>query len=365
MFRKAALKDIEALVKIENASFDSDRISRKNFHYLLTRANAETIVKEKDGEICGYAMLLFHEGTSLARFYSIAIDPAFRGYGFGESFFKEVEKTAIEHDCVYIRLEVKIDNSASIKLIKKWGYKQIGVIPEYYEDNKDALRFEKFLGESLQPAIARVPYYEQTLEFTCGSAALMMAMKALDKDLPLDRSTELSIWRESTTIFMTSGHGGCGPYGLSLAAHKRGFDVELYVKDDPALFFLDSVRSKEKKEVIKLVQEDFKKQISSLPVKVIRRSMEQYELENKFTDGGIPVILISSYRINREKSPHWVVITGFDEKYIYCHDPYVNYENGKSQTDCINIPILKKEFDKMARYGKSIQRATLIIKRPG
>ena len=79
----------------------------------------------------------------------------------------------------------------------------------------EALRYEKALAPRLKPSLARVPYYEQTLDFTCGSSALMMAMKSLDPSLRFSRTLELRLWREATTIFMTSGHGGCGPLGLA------------------------------------------------------------------------------------------------------------------------------------------------------
>jgi hypothetical protein len=56
-------------------------------------------------------------------------------------------------------------------------------------------------------------------------------------------------------------------------------------------------------------------------------------------------------------------VTGFDDRYIYVHDPYVDYEVGKSPTDCINMPILKKDFERMARYGKAGQKAVLVLKK--
>src|SRR3546814_337608 len=82
---------------------------------------------------------------------------------------------------------------------------------------------------------------------------MMMAMKALNPVLSLDRKLELRLWREATTIFMTSGHGGCGPYGMALSVWRRGYGAELFVSD-PHVPFVDSVRSEEKKEVIRLVQ---------------------------------------------------------------------------------------------------------------
>jgi hypothetical protein len=330
---------------------------------MLTKANAASLVEEQEGRIRGYVMVLFHHGTSLARLYSIAVHPDFQGQGVGKILVRAAEDTALAHDCAYMRLEIRRDNPASIRLFTRNGYRQFGRHDDYYEDHMEALRFEKALAH-LRPDLAIVPYSPQTLDFTCGPATLMMAMKALDKNIEIDRSLELRLWRESTTIFMTAGHGGCGPYGLALAAHRRGFDVEVFVNDDSALF-VDSVRSEEKKEVIRLVQEDFLQELSRTSIRVHYRQLGLAEMREKFEEGGIPVVLISSYRIYREKFPHWVVVNGFDERFIYVHDPYVDYENGKSCMDCINMPIAQADFERMARYGKSGLRAALIIKKPG
>jgi uncharacterized protein YvpB len=58
-----------------------------------------------------------------------------------------------------------------------------------------------------------------------------------------------------------------------------------------------------------------------------------------------------------------VVVTGFDEKYVYVHDPYVDDAEAKSQTDRMHIPVSQRAFDRMARYGKQNRKATLIIKK--
>lgn len=362
MIRFATRDDIDSLVGIENRSFDSDRLSRRNFKYLLTKAKAALLVDEEEGEVRGYALLLFNSGTSLVRLYSFAVDPAHRQRGVGRELLKACEDAALEHDGITLRLEVRRDNRPAIALFTKCGYKLFGVFEDYYEDHMEALRLEKLLAPHLRPELARVPFYRQTLDFTCGPAALMMAMKTLDPTMVLSRALELRIWRESTTIFMTSGHGGCGPYGLSLAAFRRGFDVEVYVNDDGALF-LDSVRSPDKKEVIRLVQDDMLEEIQKLPIRLTYGSLGVGDIQEKVEEGGIPVILISSYRIYQEKFPHWVVITGFDDRYVYVHDPFVDQEAEKTEMDCINMPILKKSFERMARYGKAGQKAVLILRR--
>ncbi|TAN51409.1 MAG: GNAT family N-acetyltransferase [Methylococcaceae bacterium] len=362
MLRPATLSDLPILLRIENASFEGDRLTRRQLRYLLTKANAATLVDEADGVIRGYVMLLFHTSTSLARLYSYAVAPPFRGQGIGTALVDAAEQLALQQECVTLRLEVRQDNAASLALFKKRGYRYLEVTPDYYEDHMDALRFEKYLAPHLKPELARVPYYQQTLDFTCGPASLLMAMKALQAGMVMDRKLELRIWRESTTVFMTSGHGGCGPYGLALSAYHRGFDVTVYVNDEGALF-INSVRSPEKRIVMQLVQEDFLDELSTLPVKVVHGALNVDDMQRQFEAGGIPVVLISSYRIYQEKFPHWVVVTGFDAQYIYVHDPYVDTSVGKTVTDCINLPILKKDFQRMARYGKSGQKAVLILRR--
>lgn len=364
MLRPATLDDLDALVELENACFSIDRLSRRNFRYMLTKANAVILVAERGEKLVGYVLLLFHAGTSLARIYSIAVDPTLQRAGLGRELMEGAERAAIAAGCVYMRLEVRPDNSGAINLYKRLGYRKFGTLDDYYEDHAEALRYEKLLVPHLSPDLVRVPYYEQTLDFTCGPSALMMAMKALDEAIELSRANELRIWRESTTIFMTSGHGGCGPHGLALAAFERGFDVELYVKDD-APMFVDSVRSEDKKEVIRLVQEDFIDKIHQVGIEVHYSRFGVEEMQRHFDAGAIPVVLISSYRIYHEKFPHWVVVTGFDDRFIYVHDSFVDYDMDKTRVDCINMPILRSDFDRMARYGRQAQRAALVLRVKG
>jgi ribosomal protein S18 acetylase RimI-like enzyme len=363
VLRQASLDDLDALVALENRSFRSDKLSRRRFRYMLTKAHATTLVAVKSARLLGYVLVLFSRGTSMARLYSIAVDPDCRGHTIGAGLVQAAEIAAVEQGCVSMRLEVRRDNSASLGLFGRHGYKPFKEVLGYYEDQMDALRFEKNLAPHLNLDLVKVPYYQQTLDFTCGPACLMMAMKTLDPTLELNRTLELRLWRESTTIFMNTGHGGCGPYGMALSAYRRGFELEIYV-NETGVFLVNSVRSPEKKEVMRLVQEDFIAEIERLPIALHQGSLGVDALQAKFEAGGIPVVLISSYRIYGERFPHWVIVTGFDEHYIYAHDPFVDYEQGETVTDCINIPIAHREFQRMARYGKAAQKAVLILRKP-
>jgi len=362
MIRRATPDDLDALVALEARCFATDRITRRSFRYLLTRAHSVTLVFEEDGAILAYALTLFSKVTALARLYSIAVDASLRGRGVGRRVLEASEREALDRGCVSMRSEVRLDNDASLALFRKAGYHQFDQVDDYYEDHMGALRFERTLAPPLDLTQVPVPYYQQTTDFTCGPASLMMAMKALDPGLELDRKLELRLWRESTSIFMTSGHGGCGPYGLALSAHHRGYRVEVFVKES-GVFMVETVRNPEKKEVMRLVEEDFLEEIETVGVPVHYRGIRFDEIQERFAAGGIPLVLISSWRIYGERLPHWVVLTGFCERFIYVHDPFVDVEEGETRADSVNMPIARAEFERMARYGRSGQRAVVIVSR--
>jgi ribosomal protein S18 acetylase RimI-like enzyme len=362
MIRAAVSSDIPALIGIENRCFNIDRISERSFRHLLTRGHAVTLVDEHQGNLRGYVMVLFHRNTSIARMYSLAVNPDYRGKGIGKILIEAAEKASLARGMVSMRLEVHTNNSSAQALYRSLNYREFATVADYYEDHGDALRFEKELAPHLTAKNSPVPFYPQSLEFTCGPACLMMAMKALSPKTKLDRTLELRLWRESTSIFMTSGHGGCSPYGLALSAHQRGYKVTLFVRKDPEMF-VESVRNEEKREVIRIVQADFIREIGRADIRMRDEPLSSEEMEKRFRAGAIPIILVSSYRLTGDKSPHWVVITGFDERFIYFNEPYVDVEEGETKTTCIGIPIPRAEFERMTRYGKSRQYAALLIER--
>ena len=362
--RTADAGDIAVLLAIEEASFSSDRLSRRSFRHLLTRGNSVTLIAEADeaeDRVCGYLTLLFRADLSLARVYSIAAAPGWQGRGVASVLLRAAEQLALTRQCVALRLEIRKDNAASRRLFLRHGYTVFGEHGHYYADGMDAVRLDKSLTARLAPGLARATYYPQTLGFTCGASCLMMAMKAFDPSLVLERTLELQLWREATTIFMTAGHGGCGPHGLALAAHRRGYRAEIWVNGDGVLF-RESVRSEEKRDVIALVHQDFVRQVRERGIVVHHKVAGPVELSRCHADGGIALVLISAYRLTRERAPHWVVVRGCDERYFFIDDP--DSANGRPADERINVPILKKDFERMARYGRHATRAMVVIYPP-
>ncbi|GAB4323683.1 MAG: peptidase C39 family protein [Candidatus Zixiibacteriota bacterium] len=364
MIRPATTDDLRQLVEIENDAFQFDRFSREQFLHLLRRGHALVLVdQDEDGPIIGGdAVLLFRRGASTARLYSIAVRSSHRGRGVARRLLKACEDAALEQDCLTVRLEVAEDNVAARKLYESAGYRKFDVVPEYYENGAAAVRYEKFIVPHPSPDTVPVPFYAQTLDFTCGAASLLMAMRRFDSSIEATRETELDLWREATLIFMASGVGGCGPFGLAVAALRRGFRAEIYMSRD-SVPFVEGVRSQEKKEVITITHRQMRQRARELGGHVFIREFGLQDVISAIDRGLVPIVLVSGYRLIGEKVPHWVVVTGYDDRYLFVHDPFI--DDDASAADSINLPIRRKDFARIQRYGKGLQRAMVAIGPPG
>lgn len=145
-WREASVKDIKGLVILENRCFDTDALNARNFHWLITKGHAELKIAESAaGQIMGYILILFNRRTSLARIYSLAIDPDYRQLGIATKLITQAEKLARERLVTFIRLEVRQDNFSAIKLYESLNYYRFGELSDYYADHSSALRYEKKL----------------------------------------------------------------------------------------------------------------------------------------------------------------------------------------------------------------------------
>ncbi|BES71797.1 GNAT family N-acetyltransferase/peptidase C39 family protein [Marinobacter nanhaiticus D15-8W] len=361
VIRLAELTDLDALVALENRCFSEDRISRRSFRRFIEVPRDRVLVAEQDGKLLGYSLVLMHKATRLARIYSIAVSDEARGQGLGERLVRQSETVAVEAGRIIMRLEVREDNASAIRLYRRLGYRQFGTYRDYYEDHGTALRFERrILFFEPKGAVRPVPYYPQTTDFTCGPAALMMAMAAQCPERRLTTLEELRIWREATTIFMLAGHGGCGPHGLALAGWHRGFDITAYVSQEGALF-KDTVRSEQKKRVLDLVHEGFIYDLAQTDIELHHEPITISVIEDALARGDVPVILVSTWHLNRSRVPHWVTVCAMDDQFVYLHDPEIDVEEGETVADKQYLPVDRGVFEKMARYGHQQRLQAVVI----
>lgn len=361
IFRLAELADLTDLNTLEQQVFTGDTISPRQMKRFLVSSHSVIFVAADDARVVGYALLLFHKGTQLSRLYSIAVHSHYRGQKIAQSLLELCEQAALDQGSATLRLEVREDNISARKLYEKLGFQPLKILVHYYDDLANGLRMQKRLTLSQNKCLLPIPLYIQTTPFTCGAACLLMSFSALNQQQDVSRTLELQLWREATTIYMASGHGGCSGHGLALAAKRRGYEVELWTQSNSTPF-IDSVRDHTKKDVIQLVHEDFCQQIAQQNIVLIETPPTVTQLEDWVHSGACVLLLISTYRFNGNKEPHWIILSGVSEKFFFIHDPYSN--NKMDIAGLAYIPVSKTSLSQIIGFGKQKHTACVIIRAP-
>lgn len=359
--RPALQSDVDALVEIENRQFSSDRISRRSFRQLIDSATADTLVAEAGGRVRGYCIILYRAGSGVARLYSIAALPGGGEAWGGRALLAAAEQAAYDEERLLLRLEVREDNARAIALYEENGYRRIGREDGYYQDGMAALRYEKLLRGSRPPRTS-VPYFPQSVDFTCGPCCLMMALARFRPGFEPSQVMEIRLWREATTVFMMSGPGGCEPFGLAVTAWEHGLSAEILVTHHGALF-LQSVRSAEKRMVMELAQADFRARAAQYGIPVAYRAFTPDDIRAALAAGRLVLVLVSGFLMFGEKVPHWVLVVGGDDDHFIVHDPWVEDKRDEAKIDAAAIPVPHQVFYGMAQFGR-MRAAVILGERP-
>lgn len=360
--RPAAPADLDGLVTIEEAVFATDRVSRRSLRQFLASPNAAVIVAELGGKLAGYTLVLFRAGSATARLYSIAVAPHAGGRRLGATLLAAAEQAAIARGMGALRLEVHEANAPAIARYRKSGYREFGRHHEYYEDQGHALRFEKRLVPDLKRLKAAPPYFHQTTEFTCGPACMMMALAWADPSLKPGPALEFKLWRESTSIFMTSGPGGCEPYGLAVTLKRHGLAPRIHVSH-AGPYFLDTVSAPDKRRVMRLAQDEFRREAKELSIPIHLAPLSESGLMESFDNDAVVIVLMSGYRMVRRNVPHWVFAFGREGRYILVHDPAARRDEHGNADAAETYAVPTHEFARMSRFGKEDLRAAVVIRK--
>jgi hypothetical protein len=113
---------------------------------------------------------------------------------------------------------------------------------------------------------------------------------------------------------------------------------------------------------MRLVHDEFTEQLQATDVERVIGGPLQ--LPRLLDAGGQPLVLISSYRLTRSKSPHWVIVTDCDDEFVYLHDPDVDHSQHRQPMDCQHLPVSHAEFEKMSSFGRGKLRAAVILYAP-
>lgn len=143
--RAARAEDLDALLRLEKASFATDRLSRRSLRNAMQSPAAALLVASLDRGVAGYALVQFRSNSSAARLYSLAVDRSLSGRGIGRALLVAAERAARRRGCGFMRLEVGARNRRAASLYQSNGYTPIAILPRYYADGGDAVRLQKVL----------------------------------------------------------------------------------------------------------------------------------------------------------------------------------------------------------------------------
>jgi ribosomal protein S18 acetylase RimI-like enzyme len=136
----ASLMDLNALRKLESACFDQDAWSLFDLIAVLTFPDVIRLKAVVDGGMVGFVAGDPRPSQGLSWIATIGVLPEFRRAGIARALLRACE-TGIKTP--RIRLSVRIDNEAAIRLYEQEGYLRVDVWRSYYNDGGDALVMEK------------------------------------------------------------------------------------------------------------------------------------------------------------------------------------------------------------------------------
>ena len=141
--RDARPRDLDAIARLENESFETDRVSRRSLREFLRAPHRPVIAATIDGELAGYALVSLRKRARALRIYSLAVGAQFARRGVGRALLQACEAYARRQGPAALALEVRYDNKAAIALYESCGFRQVGEHADYYADGATALRYEK------------------------------------------------------------------------------------------------------------------------------------------------------------------------------------------------------------------------------
>ena len=137
--RRARPADLQAILTIENASFDADAWPLDEFEaYLQFCPEMFYVLETPDGAIAAYSITRLHRRH--AELVSIATAPAYRGRGLGARLLKRSMNAARRAGAESMWLTVRPDNIGALRLYESLGFRRTRRVRDYYADGVDGLR---------------------------------------------------------------------------------------------------------------------------------------------------------------------------------------------------------------------------------
>ncbi|GAA0455306.1 ribosomal protein S18-alanine N-acetyltransferase [Alkalibacillus silvisoli] len=136
IIRKMELDDLDEVMSVELASFQSPW-KREDFEFdLIKNRFSHYLVMEKAGRVVAYCgVWIVMESAQIT---NIAVLPDERGNQYGETLFNQMMKLTKRFGAEELTLEVRESNHVAQKIYQKFGLEVVATRENYYPDQEDA-----------------------------------------------------------------------------------------------------------------------------------------------------------------------------------------------------------------------------------
>lgn len=142
LIRAMTKEDLDEVLAVERESF-CEPWTKNMFLGELSQEITVYRVAAEDDRVIGY-MGMYHVADE-GHITNVAVAKDFRRCGVAGALIASFLAYAQENRLAFLTLEVRRSNSGAIRLYEKYGFREIGVRPRYYENKEDALLMTRFL----------------------------------------------------------------------------------------------------------------------------------------------------------------------------------------------------------------------------
>jgi hypothetical protein len=161
---------------------------------------------------------------------------------------------------------------------------------------------------------------------------------------------------------MTSGPGGCEPYGMAVALKRHGLEPEVYVSH-PGPYFLDTAKSADKRRVMRVTQLAFQREAKALDIPSHLTPVNESVLMRAFDAGSVVIVLVSGYHMVPRGKPHWIFAFGRDGRHVLMHDPAAIRDDQGMAAAAETYAVPWTAFERVTRLGRERLSAAIVIRK--
>ncbi len=129
--RKMTKEDLDQVAAIAALAFVKPW-SRQGFAEALPMENACFLVVDDNGSVAGYCGL--YMAADEGEIINVAVKPDFRRKGIADQLMKALLTEGIRNGVCRFFLEVRVSNSAAIRLYQKHGFVKQGIRKDFYKE---------------------------------------------------------------------------------------------------------------------------------------------------------------------------------------------------------------------------------------